>query len=134
VADDAEAARIADPQAGESFSERLNQFFVSLVRFGQDRFDLLRWEAAHEGSRFGAMLLRGFCAALLALFTLEVLLLLLVASFWDTPWRMRIVWLVAGASFVATALMFRAFLASRNEKSSLLHRPPPIIDDPTGTP
>ena len=133
MADDADAspegARIAQPAAEQSLSERLSRFAVSAVRFAEDRLNLLRWEAAHEGSRLGAMLLRGFCAALLALFTLESLTLFLVASFWDTHWRMHVIGGVACLALVATFFMTRAFLAKRDEKSGLLHRPAPLTDD-----
>jgi len=130
VADDAKAAsRVIDPQAGDGLADRLGQLTVSLFDFAQDRLDLLRWEAAHEGSRLLSMLFYGFCALLLALFTFETLTLLIVAIFWDTAWRWHAIGGVTGAALIGTLVMCRAFLAKRNEKSSLLHPAQPLAAD-----
>ncbi len=110
----------------EGLSQKLNHLAVSLLKFAQDRLDLLRWEAAHEGSRIGAMLLFGLSAMLLALFTFETLTLLIVAAFWDTPWRMHVIVGVFAAALIGTGLMVRAFMAKRNEKSKLLHPAQPM--------
>jgi uncharacterized membrane protein YqjE len=123
-ADDADPALAYDPAAPPKLSESLNQLAVSALKFAEDRLDLLRWEAAHEGARIGGMLVRGFCAALLAFFTLEVLALLVIAVFWDTAWRLQVIAAVLAAALVGTLLLILAYLHKRNERSGLLHPSP----------
>lgn len=108
-------------EPGPKLSETLNQLASSLLQFAEDRVDLLRWEAAHEGARIGGLLVRGFCAALLGFFTLEILALLVIAVFWDTAWRLQVIAGVVLAAFIGTALLIVSYQRKRNERSSLLH-------------
>lgn len=112
---------IAVEPSPPKLSETLNQLAASLLQFAEDRVDLLRWEAAHEGARIGGLLVRAFCAALLAFFTLEVLALMVIAVFWDTAWRLQVISGVVLAAFAGTALLVMSYQRKRNERSSLLH-------------
>src|SRR5690242_19647636 len=87
-----------DPAGSQKLSGRLNHLAASLFHFTQDRLDLLRWEAAQEATRTGSILVRGFCAALLAFFTLEAAATLLIAVFWDTSWRLQVIAAVLAAA------------------------------------
>ena len=118
-ADDVDPRIAVEP--GPKLSETLNQLATSLLQFAEDRVDLLRWEAAHEGARIGGLLVRGFCAALLGFFTLEILALLVIAVFWDTAWRLQVIAGVVLAAFLGTALLIVSYQRKRNERSSLLH-------------
>lgn len=111
----------ADGADGGKLSEGLNQLATGLLKFAEDRLDLLRWEAAQEGSRIGGMLVRGFCAALLGFFTLEALALLIIATFWDTAWRLQVIAGVLLAALIGTLVLVVAYTRKRNEQSSLLH-------------
>lgn len=118
-ADDADPRFSFQRAEGDSLSAQLNRLAVSLLTFSEDRLDLLRWEAAHELSRVSSMLVRGFCAALLGFFTLEVLALLLVAIFWDTAWRLQAIAAVMLAAVLGTVLLVVAYLRMRNGQSGL---------------
>ncbi|HZP13198.1 MAG TPA: phage holin family protein [Nevskiaceae bacterium] len=118
-ADDADPRLATAPSP--KLSDTLNELATGLLQFVEDRVDLLRWEAAHEGARIGALLVRGFCAALLGFFTLEVLAVLLIAVFWDTAWRLQVISGVVLAAFIGTGLLIVSYQRKRNERSSLLH-------------
>ncbi len=123
-ADDTDPRLAYDAASGARLSEQLNHLAVGLLKFAEDRLDLLRLEAAHEGSRIGAMLVRGFCAALLGFLTLEVLALLIVAVFWDTAWRLQVIAGLMLAALLGTLALFAAYLHKRNERSGLLNPTP----------
>ena len=120
--DGAEPGPADQPDA--KLSDGLNHLAIALLKFAEDRFDLLRWEAAHEGSRISGMLVRGFCAALLGFLTLEVLVLLIVASFWDTAWRLQVLVGVMLAALTATLLLVAAYRRKSNEPSSFVQPAP----------
>jgi uncharacterized membrane protein YqjE len=133
-ADDADPRVAFDAGAESKLSEQLNQLALSLFHFAEDRVDLLRWEAAHELSRIGSLLVRAFCAALLAFFTLEVIAFLVIAVFWDTAWRLQVVAGVMLSALLGTVLLIIAFQQKKHEHSALLHPTPGVHAVPTAKP
>ena len=125
-ADDADPRLAFDAGSESKLSDQLNRLAVSLFHFAEDRVELLRWEASHELTRIGSLLVRAFCAALLGFFTLEILALLVIAVFWDTAWRLQVIAAVVLSALLGTVLLVVAFNRKRHEKSGLLEPTPGI--------
>jgi len=100
--------------------------FASLKELGRTavdilhtRFDLLVTEIAEEQSRLAELLLYALLAALCLFVAVVVLAVLLVTSFWDTPYRLLATGIVAALLLVAGSGFLIAFVAKARAKPVL---------------
>lgn len=93
----------AAPRGG--IIESARQFLVSLVAHLRTRLELLSIEFAQEKVRLAGVLALGLSAVVLGLMSLVLLVLLVVAWFWDTTWRVPAITTLLIAAVVATVIV-----------------------------
>lgn len=98
----------------EDVSTTLRRLSTGLVEHAHTRLALLKSEIAEERERLGGLLWRAVFAILAGFMAAEVVVLALVAAFWDTPWRWASLGTIAVLAVIGMAACWRslnAFLA-----------------------
>jgi uncharacterized membrane protein YqjE len=86
----------------EDVSTTLRRLSMGVIEHAHTRLALLKSEIAEERARLGGLLWRAVFAILAGFMVAEVVVLALVAAFWDTPWRW---WSLAAIAALAVAGM-----------------------------
>jgi uncharacterized membrane protein YqjE len=92
----------------EDVSTTLRNLATGLVEHAHTRLALLKSEIAEERSRLGGMLWRAVFAILAGFMAAEVVVLAIVAAFWDTPWRWASLGVVAVCAVAGMAACWRS--------------------------
>lgn len=103
----------------EDVSSTLRHLSTSLVEHAHTRLALLKTEIAEERSRLGGMLWRAVFAILAGFMTAEIVVLVVVAAFWDTPYRWTSLAVLAVASVAGAAACWRSLQVHLERTSSL---------------
>jgi uncharacterized membrane protein YqjE len=93
----------------------LQRLFNSGLQYARVRLEILELELIEERQRLGALLTRGMLLSLTALTTTQFVAVLIVAAFWDTPWRLHAIGLLIVAALLATAAAWHALGRLRRE-------------------
>lgn len=99
---------------------RLHHLAASALQLLQGHVALLQWELLQESARLGSRLRRGLTVCLGILLSAQLLLVLLVALAWDTPWRLHVVGGLLALTVLATLLLIRSYRRQRVEDDSQL--------------
>lgn len=95
---------------------RSPQVLRSALRYLRLRIEWLELELGDERARLGALLTRSLLFALTAFLGIELLVLLLIALSWDTPWRLPAIAGVTTLAALACALSWRALAQVRKPR------------------
>lgn len=99
--------------ARESLVESLRRLGLGLIDSTQGRLGLLQTELSTELDRLGSLLARQILLALSAMLTVQFLALVVLASVWDTRWRVTATVILAVLAAGATAFAYRAYQAKK---------------------
>lgn len=99
--------------------DRLHGLGATALEFLQGRVALLQWELAQEKSRLSAMLTRALLCGFFLLLSVQLLVILLVALTWETPWRMHVIVGLLGLAVIVTGGLAWGFRAKQQEDSPL---------------
>jgi uncharacterized membrane protein YqjE len=104
----------------EDLSDTLKRLTTSLLANAQTRFDLLRVELAEERARIGISLYCGAALCFLAFLTLQLVVLAIVACYWDGPYRIHVVVALSCASFAATVAVWATARRYSSRRAEML--------------
>lgn len=103
----------------QDVSTTLRQLSTAMVVHAHTRLALLQSEIAEERTRLGGLLWRAVFAILAGFMTAEVVVLAIVAAFWDTPWRWASLGAIAIVTVAGTAACWRSLNAHLARTSPL---------------
>lgn len=78
------------------------------LQYARVRLEILELELSAERERVGAMMKFGLMLSLAALVTVQLTAALVLAYYWNTPWRFHALFVLIAAGVVASALAWRA--------------------------
>lgn len=78
------------------------------LQYARVRLEILELEVSAERERVGAMMKFGLMLSLAALVTVQLVAALVLAWYWDTPWRFHALGALIAGGAVATGLAWRA--------------------------
>ncbi len=96
-------------------SVMLQRLFNNGLRYARVRLEILELELIEERERLGSLITRGMLLSLTALTTTQFTAALVVAAFWDTPWRLHVIGLLIAIALLATVAAWLALRQLRRE-------------------
>ncbi|HKY91979.1 MAG TPA: phage holin family protein [Nevskiaceae bacterium] len=103
----------------EDVSTTLRRLSTQLIDHAHTRLALLKSEIAEERSRLGGLLWRAVFAILAGFMVAEVVVLSIVAAFWDTPWRWASLAVIGVCAVAGTAAFWRSLTLHLQRTSPL---------------
>lgn len=96
---------------------RLQRLLRSTLQYARVRVEILEVELHLERARLGAMLMRGVALALSALLGLQLVIVLLLALSWNTPWRLHVIVALIITAAVVAAVMWHSLRGLSRKKT-----------------
>ncbi|MDP9140290.1 MAG: phage holin family protein [Pseudomonadota bacterium] len=96
-------------------SVMLQRLLNNGLQYLRVRLEILELELIEERERLGSMITRGMLLSLTALTTTQFTAALVVAAFWDTPWRLHVISLLIVVALFATVAAWLALRQLRRE-------------------
>jgi len=103
----------------DTLTDKLGELSASLIGFARGRLDLLRREADEAGARIGALAARALVVVVFTLVAMQTAALGVIAIFWDTPYRVAAIFMVALAAAAGAAAGLRAYWLKQAQRSTL---------------
>lgn len=104
----------------KDLTDTLRSMAEGFVDAGQNRLRLLQSEVGEETDRVLGLLVFLIVTALLALLTLQIVAMVVLALMWDTPWRTHAMVGLAIAAAAGTGWAYRTYIERKQ-------RPKPIF-------
>lgn len=87
----------------------------SSLQYARVRLEILELELIEERQRISSMIIRGVLLSLTALMAVQFAAGLVVAAFWDTPWRLHALGALILLALLATAAAWSSLRRLRKE-------------------
>ncbi|MBL6751347.1 MAG: phage holin family protein [Nevskia sp.] len=100
-------------------ADTLRQLLSRLLANGQTRLELAKLEAAAEAARLGRTAALAAAALLCGFLAVEMLAALVIAAYWNTPWRLRAIGALLCGAAAACAVLILVLRARRGRPSTL---------------
>lgn len=85
------------------------------LQYARVRLEILELELIEERQRISSMITRGMLLSLMALTSVQFIAGLVVAAFWDTPWRLHSITLLILLALLGTAAAWSSLRKLRKE-------------------
>jgi uncharacterized membrane protein YqjE len=108
-----------DPNASPALADTLRLLVARLLANGQTRLELAKLEAAAEAARLGRTAALAGAALLCGFLAVELLAALVVAAYWNTPWRLHAIFGLLLAAAAACLILVLVLRSSRGRPSTL---------------
>lgn len=109
----------SSPEQDPPLADTLRLLVARLLVNGQTRLELAKLEAAAEAGRLGRSAALAAAALLCGFLAIELLAALVIAAYWDTPWRLRAIGALLACALAACAALILVLRARRGRSSSL---------------